>query len=441
MSSFYNEFKSANNLYEAWRHVRKSASQSSNPDIRAAADDFENKAHTYLKSIQGRLVARSYKFPKSLGVLKDKKAREKQGKSPRPIVISTLEARIVQRAILQVLQPAKSSKLYNQIGKLKFVNESPYGIGGIPHPYGGVAVGIKSVLKDMNDGYKKFYKSDIQAFFTKIPHASIVTFIEKETKDAELAKIFGEGLKVELSNQAELADYFELFPKDGVGVPQGSSLSALAGNVLLLELDTKLNDGVTTAYRYIDDLIILGKTTEQVDKAKSLAIKWLKKQGMSLYEPKKGSDKAEAGDAKDSFTFLGCKLAPNQVEPAKKAKRSLLDKIEKEISNSKKSLSTFFDHPTKSRQTQQGYAQTLARIDKIIYGWGYSISFCNNRLPFKTLDADITKLLDSFEQWFTTKLKAVVAVQKRRGLGISLLQDIENTYSQISAEPVDYIES
>jgi retron-type reverse transcriptase len=432
-NDFYNALKKFDNLHAAWRHVRKSAQQSSNSDIRNAAESYEEKCHTHLKSIQGRLSARSYKFPPAKGVLKDKKKRAKQGKDPRPIVIATLEGRIVQRAILQVLQPHKKHPLHQKLGAIRDVNESPYGIGGTPKPYGGVTVGIKSILNDMNDGFAFFFKSDIKAFFTKIDHEEVCQFIYEQTKDDEIQKIFADGLDVELGNKDELAKYFELFPQNGVGVPQGSSLSAFSGNVLLYEFDRMLNTDSTRTYRYIDDVIILGRDNESVQKARSEAIKWLKKKGMSLYVPAQAPDKAEEGKVESSFTYLGCKVMPNQVAPCKPATLSLLKKVDGEITASKKFISDLLKDD-KNRKLESAYIQSLNRIDRIIYGWGKSVSFCNDRLPFQKLDKDIDKKLRDYEEWYDSKRKNLPLLQRRRIMGVSCLQDIESTYITIMKE-------
>jgi len=279
----------------------------------------------------------------------------------------------------------------------------------------------------MNDGFSIFFKSDIKAFFTKIDHDQVCNFIYEQTKDNEIQKIFRDGLNIELGNKDDLAKYFDLFPRDGVGVPQGSSLSAFSGNVLLYEFDRMLNTDATRAYRYIDDVIILGRDEASVDQARSQAIKWLKNKGMSLYTPVKGSDKAEEGKVESSFTYLGCKIMPNHVAPCKPSMMNLLKKIDSEVAGSKKFITKILDD-NNSRKLEAAYIQSLNRIDRIIYGWGKSLSFCSDGLPFKKLDKGIDKKLRDYEEWFDNKRKNLPLLQRRRISGISCLQDIESTY-------------
>jgi hypothetical protein len=169
---------------------------------------------------------------------------------------------------LQVLQPRKARNLKDvdtrfevvgdpRLGRINDVNRSRFGVGGLIYPYGGVRPAIGMVLDAMDRGARFYYQSDIKAFFTKIPTATVVDWIATETTDKPLAELFAKGLEVHLENAEELAGYAKLFPSGGIGVAQGSSLSAFAGNVLLYELDHELNSMGVTAVRYIDDIMMV----------------------------------------------------------------------------------------------------------------------------------------------------------------------------------------
>ena len=133
MGTLYEDVRSSNNLHEAWRHVKKSALTSSNGTIRGSASEFEHQHQRHLRTIQDQLRTGRFRFDDVEGVLKDKKERLAKGKDPRPIAIGTMRNRVVQRAVLQVLQPRKSldpkspNSRYEvrqdrRIGKLNAVN-------------------------------------------------------------------------------------------------------------------------------------------------------------------------------------------------------------------------------------------------------------------------------------------------------------------------------
>ena len=48
-------------------------------------------------------------------------------------------------------------------------------------------------------------------------------------------------IATELENADEVKEWIHLFPQEDIGVPQGSSLSAVAGNIVLRDFDKTLN--------------------------------------------------------------------------------------------------------------------------------------------------------------------------------------------------------
>lgn len=421
---FFKEFNKQSNLHAAWRHVRSSASSSANADIRAESDQFEASANSRILSIQRRIAKHSFVFPAATGILKDKEKRRKVGKRARPLVIATLESRVVQRAILQVLQPDRKSRLYNRLNHLREVAESPFNFGGTPD--GGVPRAIKNVVQAVADGYLFFYKSDIGAFFTKIPHEPVIRLVRSDTEDDAIADIFEKALIIELDNKDELSADFDLFPSGGVGVPQGSSLSALSGNVLLNEFDKNLNtlDGVR-CYRYIDDLLILGSSNEAVQAAQSRAVTLLKSHGMHLYQPGKNKDKAEAGHIRRGLTYLGVALSGTDTAPTRESRSRLLRRVEERLTVGRSAIEKFSMSSDNRRKRQRAFIQTLSDIDLVVYGWGQSYSFVSNRLPFRDMDLAIDKQLRAFENWFSSFGKNLAAQGYRRALGVALLSDVE----------------
>ena len=423
-SPFYEEAKRFSNLFGAWRHVRQRALSSSQSEIRAAAAEFESESQSRLKSIQMRLAHETYAFPKAEGVLKDKRKREKQGKDPRPIVVATLESRVVQRSILQALQPDRNSRLYARLNGLKEVIESPYSLGG--NPEGGVPKSISAVLHAVADGYTVFYKSDIKEFFTKIPHEPVLQFIQDETEDAKITELFGRALAVELENREQLGRYFSLFPFGGVGVPQGSSLSAFSGNILLNEFDRRMNQlQDVRSFRYIDDLIILGKFNEAVLKARSRAEALLRTYGMKLYDPATSPDKAEIGPCRDGFVYLGCAIHGTQISPAPESKARLIQRIDETIAAGKRDIESKLDQVKPGAGRPRGLIQSLEDINLAVYGWGQSYNFISNRRTFTQLDREIDARLARYRAWFSKVTRSAEPKQLRRMIGVSLLSDTE----------------
>lgn len=422
MATFYDYIKKRESVYRSWQHVRSSAKHSSNESTIKHLQQIEDHLPSVVQGISHRLALKKYKFSEADGILKDKRKREREGKNPRPIVVSLLKDRIVQRVILDSLQPKESDHRFQFLGRIKDVNHSDYSIGGTQG--GGFEVGILRLMSLINDGYNYFYKSDIASFFTMIPHSKVIDFIRNETNDDLIADLFSKAIKVEIANKDELGKYLDLFPHSGVGFAQGSSLSAFAGNILLNDFDVLMNSDKVKMLRYVDDLIIMGRSNEDVQKAKSLAKSHLRQFGMELYPPGKDKKKADEGHIRNGLMHLGCIINNGQVEPDKDARVRIIDKINNVISDAKRDINSLSPDDARRPKRQQAYYQSLVKIDQKIHAWGTSYSFVNNRLPFNQIDKEIDGIIALYEQWFFGKLMRADRKKKRRLQGITLLQDM-----------------
>ena len=428
MKTLFQELRSDQNLFSAWRHVRRSALSSADNDRRGFAAEFEHQHQRHLKRIARQLREGSFAFDSVKGVLKDKRKRLKEGKDPRPIAISTLKDSVVQRAILQVLQPRKVKEVTGgqarfvreedpRLGKLNLVSRSRYGVGGLIRPYGGVQPAIRLIMGAMATGARFYYQSDIKAFFTKIPTKEIVETVSFETDDADLALLVERALDVSLQNKEELLTYSRLFPSGGVGVAQGSSLSALAGNILLYDFDHELNSMGVTAVRYIDDLLIVARTENDLERSIEFSKARLASFNFSLYEPASGSQKASRGRCEDSFRFLGCTLQPSRCVPSKHSIDSIVADVTKTISVSKRGIKGLLLEG-KTLDPSLARSAVLQALGRKIYGWQKSFSFCTDVQEFKRLDVMVvTKILD-YENWIRARTKSLSSEQLMQILGV-----------------------
>jgi len=369
------------------------------------------------------MIGKTYKFPLATGVLKDRKARARLGKDPRPIVVANVESRVVQRAILQVLQVPAHHALYAGLGRIREINASPYSFGSVPD--GGVPKAMKAVRAAIQDGYVHAYKTDISDFFTQIPHRDVVAFVREQTNSEELAHFFEMGLRVELANKDELSRYYDLFPQNGVGVPQGSSLSAFAGNVLLDAFDIELNGRPNVrAFRYVDDLLILGRSNDDVQKAKGFAVGALRKLHMRPYDPAKNPDKAGEGHLRAGVEYLGFEVRISSIMPSKKAQLSIVERVKAEIDAAKRAIADgkFGEAP---RFREAAYFQSLTKIDLILNGWANSYRISTDRLIFTRVDLGGDRIIKKYDRWMSAHLGRASPTQKRRMLGVSLIGDVK----------------
>lgn len=437
MASLFQDVRAEQNVFSAWRHVKKSALNSQNGDIRGAAAEFEHSHQRQIRRIITQLREGRFNFDPVTGVLKDAKKRIAVGKDPRPIAIATIKNRVVQRAILQVLQPRRAidprdaNTRYeverdDRLGAINEINRSRYGVGGLMYPYGGVEPAIRLIREAIDGGAKYFYQSDIKAFFTRIPTKNVVDFVRAQTKDKELSDLFEVSLILHLDNEEELQSYASLFPKGGIGVAQGSSLSAFAGNVLLYELDHQLNAMGVTAVRYIDDILMVAADEAELNAAIAHADHTLKTFGFGLYAPVKGSDKAARGECCNAINFLGCTIQPNRCVPSRASLDRLKTEVTKSLSESKSAiLSSLKDgKPLHSKQSKTG---VLDSISKRIYGWQKAFAFCNDAQPFHTIDDFVARQVSDYEGATMRMLTSASTMQRMRVIGIPSTEEMHRT--------------
>ena len=406
------EVRRVRNLEEAWRKVRANVLAGGNDQFKSQVKKIEPNVISFLRELQKQLKG-GYVFSLAIGKLKKKSTGTFRG-----IVVASVEDRVVQRALLNILQ-TESQKIAESIGLIPNVIRTTTSIGGTPGA--GAQKGIAMILESIRGGARYYIRSDIKDFFTKIPKRDVTSFLLRETKQPEFCKIFENAIDVELQNKEEIKKYIELFPTADTGMPQGSSLSAFAGNVALRSFDVAINQSEVLGLRYVDDFVILAKSEESAREAYRRGAEELAKLGMTAHDPWAGSREAEAGPT--SFDFLGFNIANKECAPSADACRNLEGKVKEILNAGKRSISEMKKN-AKGRKKEIGYAQTLNQIDLTLRGWGDSYNITGNRLRFHQMDKRIDELLLNFHNWFSVSRKAADSKINRRITGVTLLGDI-----------------
>jgi RNA-directed DNA polymerase len=359
-----------------------------------------------LDRLYRRLQTGNYQFSPAIGVLK-----ARPGKNPRPIVLRSVEDRVVQRSILEVLtnHPAVES----------FVN-TPTSFGGLRKK--GVREAVSAACHLVQDGARFYIRSDIGDFFRAIPRGRVLALVAEFIQDNEFLALLEAATDCEISNLEVLAQNANLFPTHEVGVAQGCCLSPLLGNVLLADFDAKMNDRGVRCLRYIDDFILLGASEGRVKKAFESAKRFLAGLNLSVYDPEEYPDKAQMGDPLQGFEFLGCSVTRGCVSPNSKALKRLMDGVKERLSGARQgwNLNGSIDY-------RNSLIESLWELSKFLQAWGNQYSFCNNGHLWESLDRKIDDLVgDHIGKYSKVRknLKAEdVRVSHRRLLGVRSLID------------------
>lgn len=395
-------------LARAWRIILSNARVSSSRETRREVETFALDSDARLDRIQRQLNRNRFRFEPARGVPIQKKEKD----SIRPIVVAPIESRIVQRAIHDVLLtvPAIATGAHH-----------PFSFGGVQKMPGQAAAAvpgaIQSVLTSIGEGATFVIRSDISAFFTRIPKPTIIKIVSDATGDAEFVELFKKAIVVELENISQLKANVAYFPLGDIGVAQGSSLSPLMGNLLLHEFDQVMNGGGCRCIRYIDDFLILASDQREAEAAFSQASRLLGKHGLST-----SSSKTFRGPISKGFEFLGIEIGNGRITPSKESRDRLILKVKTELDASLADLRP--GKASKILSSAHTLVRTLTEVSGIVSGWGHHYSFCNEKNVISQLDSKIDELLQEYSYKYAQIRTSADRKTGRRMLGVPLLEEL-----------------
>ena len=405
---------------DAWRNVEPRVAGSKDPKVRAAASAFARDAHRNIRELQRALRAGRFKFAPQHGVLKRERSKPgKPKKDPRPIVVAPIGNRIVQRAVLDICQ-SDERKVSRRLGLLPKIIATPTSVGGLPGR--GVPEAVALISGAITNGARWFVRSDLKKFFQTIPKPRVEEFLRANISDTRFVDLFMQALATELDNEDEVREHIQLFPLRDVGVPQGSSLSALCANIVLSELDAELNGRGIVMVRYLDDFVILGRSKKAVLKTWNRAVAILKSLGMECHDPNAGTGKAAMGEVANGLEFLSFHIDDKHIYPSTGACIEFMNDLHDTIRDAKKAISAVKDEP---RRAEPRFVQSLVLLDRKIRGWGDAFRATTMRLLLAQLDAKIDKILAEYLSWFSRVRRGRSMTHQRRLTGIALLIDTE----------------
>lgn len=167
---------------------------------------------SYLKKIQEELKKGIYKFSPARRIHIPKPGKN----STRPLTIASPREKIVQKAILQVMEPYFDPKFL----------ESSHGF----RPERGTKTAIK-YLDAKFQSSRYIIEADFSKAFDKIPHDKLLEILAKDIKCEKTMALLKSGLKAGFAEKGVLHESIQ------IGTPQGSILSPLLCNIYLNELD------------------------------------------------------------------------------------------------------------------------------------------------------------------------------------------------------------
>lgn len=386
-TKLYNTLRRREVLYRAWRHVLNTGRESPSSETQDLIEQFYKAERRNIDRIQRELQRCEFKFDPARGI-----AKKRPRKKPRPIVVASVRNRIVQRAMLDLLQEQPSIQR-------EFIN-TPTSFGGVKKR--AVKDAIARALQAIAEGCKYYAASDIKDFYRQIPRDKALSFLEQHIPDREFRGLLRAATATELDNISHLGEHTSLFPDIDIGVAQGCSLSTLIGNVILREFDIELNKRQIVCLRYIDDFIIFGPSRDSVRKAFQVGRRILNQHGLDAYDPwNKSERKGHHGYTNKPFEFLGCEIEGTQIRPCQKKQDELYSKIDRILDVSRGALR----QPALAYKRNLAFIPTLNRLSNVLSGWGKSYAFCNDRMVFARIDAFVSERVRSYFAFYLARAR------------------------------------
>ncbi len=237
---------SRSNLIEAWEEVR--ANQGA-PGIDAVTlKRWGRNWEANLERLRQQVRTNTYhpNRPRRFKVLK-------LDGSFRELSILTVTDRVLQRAVLNILEPTCERRFLN----------CSFGY----RPKRSVANAITSVVRWRERGYGWVLDADIEKCFDSLDHALILELLKPAVLDAMVLNLITQWLKVGQPPPRPSPVAEKKCDRGGSGVPLGAVLSPLMCNVVLHQMDMALTRAGWTVVRYADDFVVLTRSEAEAQQA------------------------------------------------------------------------------------------------------------------------------------------------------------------------------
>lgn len=268
------------NLNRAWKQVRANQGAAGVDGI--TIDDFPAYIREHWPRVKQALLDGTYQ---PLPVKRVEIPKRSGGK--RPLGIPTVLDRLIQQAILQVLQPIFDPTF------------SKWSFGFRPNRSAHDAV--KTVRAFIKQGYKVIVDVDLSKFFDRVVHDILMARVARKVKDKRVLRLIGRYLRAGVMVDGELQATRE-------GVPQGGPLSPLLANIVLDDFDKELEKRDHRFVRYADDFVILVRSERAAHRVMASVTRYLQDK-LKLAVNQEKSKIVNADDCEYlGFTFKGKRI-------------------------------------------------------------------------------------------------------------------------------------
>jgi RNA-directed DNA polymerase len=344
------------NLNAAWRRVRANGGAPGIDGITIEQFPAHRVGHT--ETLRGQLRDGSYR-PSALRRV----TIPKPNGGERQLGIPTVQDRVVQQALLQVLQPILDPTF----------NAHSYGF----RPNKSAHQAVAAAQAYIREGYDWVVDLDLEAFFDHVNHDRLMNRLGERIADKRVRWIIRRFLQAGVMEEGVCTPTRE-------GTPQGGPLSPLLANLVLDELDQELERRGLRFVRYADDCNVYVRS----ERAAQRAFENLTTFTESVLKLK--VNRAKSAVARPwqrkllGFSFTGGKNAKRRIAP--KALGKAKDRI-REL----------------TQKSHRNFQTVMTDLRRYLVGWLGYFRFC-----------ETPSVLREMESWTRRRLRCLIWQQWKR---------------------------
>jgi RNA-directed DNA polymerase len=290
----------------------------------------------------------------------------KLGGGMRDLGIPTVTDRLIQQALLQVLQPLIDPSF----------SEHSYGF----RPGRRALDAVCRAQEYVQAGYRTVVDVDLEKFFDRVNHDVLMDRLSKRIADRTVLRLIRCYLQAGIMMHGVVVERYE-------GTPQGGPLSPLLANVLLDEVDRELERRGHRFVRYADDCNVYVRSRKAGERVMAGLRKCYARVRLRINEAK--STVASAFDGK----FLGYSL---WLAPLDEVKRAVAFKAQATFKQRVRRIT--------KRAGGRSMSQVTTELRSYLLGWKAYFRHAQTPTAMRELD-----------EWLRHRLRALRLKQWRRG--------------------------
>jgi RNA-directed DNA polymerase len=282
-------------LQMAWQQVRKNAGAAGIDQM--TVEEFAQREEPLLALIHDKLKSGNYRFQPARRVLIPKQGTSRMRKLGIPVVMDRIAGASMHSVLEEIFDPEFTA---SNFGFRRGRSQQQ---------------AIRHLQRLVNEGREWAVAIDLKSFFDEIPHGLILQLIRRKVADEQFVNLIARLLKAGVIVKGE-------FEKTTKGCPQGSPLSPILSNIVLNELDHKLEERNLGYCRWADDFVIVVRSERAAQRVMAGTIRYLEEElGLTVNQ-----EKSRVAPIKE-ITFLGFQLLRGKIRVSNTARLRFKDRV------------------------------------------------------------------------------------------------------------------